>query len=108
MNKSVNARQIATAILAIFLWLLTVGLGLEGIYVLKEIYYLISVRLGGSIQRAEVFVPVLMVFLGLFYLGFIVVSTEYHRKKFGHYESWRLFGWTIAAEVSLLIIYYLL
>lgn len=108
MDAQPKARQIASSILAIVLWLVTFGLGLESIYLIREIYYLISVRLGGSIEQAENSVFGLLFFLALAFLVFIIASTEYHLKRVGKPESWRLFGWTIAAELSLLILYYLL
>jgi hypothetical protein len=108
MSSQEKTRQIGFIVLAIALWLLTAGLGLEAIYLIKEIFYLIYVSLGGSVERAAIFVPVLVFFLALVYLAFIIGTTEYHRKRVGRPESWRLFGWTIAAEVSLLILYYLL
>jgi hypothetical protein len=108
MNEQPKARQITSSVLALVLWLITAGLGLEGIYIVKEIFYLIYVSLGGSVERAETFVPVLVFFLALVYLVFIVGTTEYHRKRVGRPESWRLFGWTLAVELSLVILYYLL
>lgn len=90
------------------LWLVTFGLGLQAIYFLKEIYYLIYVSLGGSVERAERYALGLVFFLGLGFLVFIIASTEYHLKKIGKPESWRLFGWTIAVELSLVVLYYLL
>src|SRR5215216_4411465 len=108
MDAQPKARQIASSILAIVLWLITTGLGLQAIYIVKEIFYLIYVSLGGSIQRAERFVPVLVFFMALGFLVFIIGTTEYHLKRVGRPESWRLFGWTIAVELSLLILYYLL
>jgi hypothetical protein len=108
MDAQPKARKIASSLLAIVLWLISAGLGLQAIYTVKEIFYLIYVSLGGSIQRAERFVPVLVFFLALGFLVFIIGTTEYHLKRVGRPESWRLFGWTIAVELSLLILYYLL
>jgi len=108
MNEQPKARQIASSVMAVVLWLVTAVLGLEGIYLVKEIFYLIYVSLGGSVERAETFVPVLVFFLALAYLVFIIGTTEYHLKRVGRPESWRLFGWTIAVELSLVILYYLL
>jgi len=108
MNEQSKTRQIASWVMAAVLWLITAVLGLEGIYLAKEIFYLIYVSLGGSVVRAERFVPVLVFFLALLYLFFIIGTTEYHRKRLGRRESWRLFGWTIAVEVSLVILYYIL
>jgi len=108
MIEPSKTRQIGLNALAFVLWLLTVVLGLEGIYIVKELFYLIYVSLGGSVARAETFVPVLVFFLALGCLAFIIWTTEYHLKKVGRPESWRLFGWSLAVEVSLLILYYIL
>lgn len=108
MDIEPKPRQIASSVLAIVFWLVTFGLGLLGISYLKGIYYLIYVSLGGSIVRAERFVPWVLFILGLGFLVFIIASTDYHLKRIGKPESWRLFGWTLAVELSLLILYYLL
>ena len=108
MDAQPKTRQLASGALALVLWLVTFGLGLQGIYFLKEIFYLIYVSLGGSVERAERFVPVLLFILALVFLVFIIGTTEYHLKRVGKPESWRLFGWTIAVELSLLILYYIL
>ena len=108
MNEQSKTRQIASWVMAAVLWLITAVLGLEGIYLAKEIFYLIYVSLGGSVARAETFVPVLVFFLALAYLVFIIGTTEYHLKRVGQARSWRLFGWTLAVEVSLVILYYIL
>jgi len=108
MVEQPNTQKIGNSILAILLWLVTFGLGLESIYIIKELYYLINVQLGGSVAQAENFVPVLVFLLAIGFLIFIIASTEYHIKRVGRPESWRLFGWTLAVEVSLLILYYLL
>ena len=108
MIEPSKTRQIGLNVLAFVLWLFTVALALEGIYILKELFYLIYVALGGSVARAEQFVPVLVFFLALGRLVFVIWTSEYHLKRAGRPESWRVFGWTIAVEVSLLILYYIL
>jgi len=108
MDVEPKTRQIASNVLAIVLWLVSFGLGLEGIYILTQILSLIYVSLGGSIDAAERALLVLAFFLALGFLVFIIASTEYHLKRVGKPESWRLFGWTIAVELSLLILYYII
>jgi hypothetical protein len=108
MDEQPKAKQIATSAIAVVLWLVTAILGLEAIYLVKELFYLIYVSFGGSVAQAELFAPVLIFFLALGYLFFIIGTTEYHRKRVGRPESWRLFGWTLAVELSLLVLYYLL
>jgi hypothetical protein len=46
--------------------------------------------------------------LALIFLVFIITTSEYHRKRVGQPASWRLFGWSIAVEASILILHYLL
>lgn len=99
---------LATSALAVVLWIVSAILGLQSIYYIKEIFYLIYVSFGGSVSQAEQFVPGLVFILAIVYLVFIVGTTEYHIKRVGQPESWRLFGWTIAVELSILILYYLL
>lgn len=108
MDAQPQPRRIAFSILAIVLWLVSFVLGLQGIYILTQIISLIQLSLGGSIEAAEQSVPVLVFFLALVFLVFLIATTEYHMKRVGRPESWRLFGWTIAAELSLMILYYLL
>lgn len=107
MNLQPKTKFTSSA-LAVVLWIISAVLGLQSIYLIKEIFYLIYVSLGGNVKRAETFVPALVFVLALVYLVFIVGTTEYHMKRAGRPESWRLFGWTIAVEVSLLILYYIL
>ncbi|MCI0551679.1 MAG: hypothetical protein L0287_12045 [Anaerolineae bacterium] len=107
MNVQPKTR-LASSGLAVVLWIFSALLGLQSIYYIKELFYLIYVSLGGGIAQAEQFVPGLVFILAVVYLIFIIGATEYHIKRVGRPESWRLFGWTIAVEVSLLILYYLL
>jgi hypothetical protein len=94
--------------LAIVLWLLVFGLGLQAIYDLMQILALIRVALGGSLATIEASAPVVVFFLALLFLIYIIWSTEYHIKRVGTPESWRLFGWTIAVELSIILLNYLL
>lgn len=108
MAERPKAQQVGFAILAIFLWLVTFILGLNAMYLLLQIFYLVFGALGGSLIRAERFAPGLIFLLGLAFLIFIIATSEYHRKRVGRRESWRLFAWTIAVEISIIILYYIL
>jgi hypothetical protein len=108
MEAQPRTQQILSTALAIVLWLIAFGLGLNAIYVLLQIFYLVYGALGGSLTQAERFAPVLVFVLGLGFLIFIVATSEYHRKHAGTRQSWRLFAWTIAVEIGLIILYYLL
>ena len=108
MEERPKAQQIGSTILAISLWLVTFVLGLNAVYLLLQIFYLVFSALGGSLLQAEGFAPGLVFLLILAYLIFIIAISEYHRKRVGTRESWRLFAWTIAVEISIIILYYLL
>ena len=108
MDEKLSSQQIMVAVLAFVLWLLTIGLGMNGIYQVKEIFYLIFSSLGGNMQNAEQFALILVFVLGLSFTVFVIGSAEYHRKYVGKPASWRLFVWTLAIEVSVTVLYYIL
>jgi hypothetical protein len=103
-----RSRRIVSTVLAILLWMISFVLGLNAIYLLLQIFYLVYGALGGSLTAAERFAPVLIFLLGVGFLIFIIATSEYHRKHVGARESWRLFTWTIAVEISLVLLYYIL
>ena len=108
MSEQLKPTPLPASILAFVLWLFAFVLGLESINSLKEIYIYTLVRFGQNVQEAASSAPLLVFFLGLAYLIFVIWSTEYHMKRVGHPESWRLFGWTIAVELSIEILHYLI
>ena len=108
MNAETKPGKLLPGMLAIVLWLLVFGLGLQAIYDLIQILSLIRVALGGSLAAVEASTPVVVFLLALVMLVYIIWSTEYHIKRVGTPESWRLFGWTIAVELSIILLNYLL
>ena len=104
MNAEPQPRQLGPGLLAIVLWLISFGLGLQAIYDLTQIISLISLASGGSLDNVQSSAPFLIFFLALLLLIFIIWSTEYHLKRVGKPESWRLFGLTIAVEVSIILL----
>jgi hypothetical protein len=104
MNAQPQPRPLWPSILAIVLWLVTFGLGLQAIYDLTQIITVVRVAFGGSLENARLGVPVLIFFLALVLLIYIIWSTEYHLKRVGKPESWRLFGLTIAAELAIILL----
>ena len=108
MEAQSRTQQIVSNLVAIVLWLITFGLGLNAIYVLLQIFYLVYGALGGSLIQAERFGLGLIFLLALAFLIFIIATAEYHRKRVGTRQSWRLFAWTIAVEIAILLIFYIL
>jgi hypothetical protein len=95
-------------LLAIVLWLAVFGLGLQAIWDFMQLLSLIRVALGGNLADIQASAPIVVFFLALVMLIFIIWSTEFHIKHVGKPESWRLFGWTIAVELSIIVLNYLL
>src|SRR5262245_40759630 len=108
MDEQPKSQRIVSTALAILLWMISFILGLNAIYLILQIFYLVYGALGGSLKAAERFAPGLIFLLGVAFLIFIIATSEYHRKNAGTRESWRLFTWTIAIEISIILLYYLL
>ena len=108
MNAETKPGKMLPGLLAIVLWLLVFGLGLQAIYDLMQIISLVRVALGGSLAAVQASTPIMVFFLALVMLIYIIWSTEYHIKRVGTFESWRLFGWTLAVELSIILLNYLL
>jgi hypothetical protein len=95
-------------LVAIVLWLVVFGLGLQAMYDMTQLIMLLQVALGSGLEQARMSVTGLIFVLALLFLVYVIWSTEYHLKRVGKPESWRLFGWTIAVELSIIILYRLL
>lgn len=108
MDVQPKPRPLAPSLLAIVLWLISFGLGLQAIYDLIQVISLLRVGFGGSLAAIQASTPLLVFLLALLFLIYIIWSTEYHLKRVGMPESWRLFGWTIAAELSIVLLNYFL
>lgn len=108
MDTQPPPRHLAQSILAIVLWLVSFVLGLQTIYSLMQIISLIRVALGGNLSDIQASTPIVVFLLALLMLIYIIWSTEYHIKRVGKPESWRLFGWTIAVELSIILLNYFL
>ena len=108
MNAETKPANFLPGLLAIVLWLVQFGLGLQSIYDLMQIISLIRVALGGSLAAVQASTPVVVFLLALIMLIFVIWSTEFHIKRVGKPESWRLFGWTIAVELSIILLNYFL
>ena len=103
-----GSRRATVAVAAVFLWLLTFALGLQGIYTLSQLYGLFLVWRGSSVGEASTSSFGAVFFIAFGFLIFIIASTEYHLKRIGKPESWRLFGWTLAVELSIILLYNIL
>ena len=94
-------RTILQRVAALALWLTTIGLGIANIYFVREIFFGLYARMSKQNRPAVLFGDILVVLAAIGLVGFIVVSTEYHRKRFCKHESWDLFAWTLVVELAI-------
>ena len=97
--------------LGVILWAVTSVLAFLEILIVREIVLRIYVHFaatGGSYERAYGGGVLLGVgaamTMGVVCVGIVIGGGEYHFRNFGQPKSWRLFGWTIAAEVAILVL----
>jgi hypothetical protein len=89
---------------ALILWLTTIGLGIADIYFLRDIFFALYARFGRERWPAILFGDVIVVIAAMGLVGFIIWSTEYHRKRLGQHASWDLFAWTLVVEEAIPLI----
>lgn len=106
MKPNTNTRNPWIVIALFTLYFITIGLGLQAISDLKDLYILVFVALGGGAKQAEVFVPYVMLVLAIGFIFVAIGTFEYHRSHVGEMGSWRLFALTIAVEVLILLVYF--
>jgi len=88
-------------ILALVLWLISLVLGLFDIYFAREIFYAIYARFSTQAGPAIAIGTAIIFIMAIVYLGFVVMTSEYHIKNVGKPESWNLFTKTIVAELAI-------
>ena len=97
-------KTIAQRVAAFVLWLLTIGLGIVDVYFIREIFFAIFARFSTDGRLAGFISQLLVVFTAIVLVGFIVVTSEYHRKHVCERKSWNLFIWTLAVQVAIPLI----
>ena len=86
---------------AVALWLITIALGIADIYYLREIFFGVYALLSRDAAPALFWGNIIVVLGAIAAVGFILWSSEYHRKRIGKHESWDLFAWTLVVELAI-------
>ena len=94
-------RGIAVRVFAVLLWLATIGLSITDIYFTRELFFALYARVSTEGRFAAAGGSVLIVLAAIAALGFIVVSTEYHRKRFCKHESWDVLAWSLVVLLAI-------
>jgi len=97
-------KRIPAGLLALVLWIATCALGLLEIYLVQEMLLRIYVRFGSDYYSGVTIRSFAVVILALLYIAFAVGTGEYHYRRFDQRSSWKLFGWTIAIQLAILVL----
>jgi hypothetical protein len=99
LQSVISPRLVLVRLFALTLWLGTALLGLQVIIVLFNV--LVWLTSGGldPVLAATALLP-----LSIGWIVLVVGGGEYHYVRVGQQASWRLFGWTILAELLILVV----
>ena len=110
-ENSLPSKRSGLPVLAVVLWAVTSVLAFLEILIVREIVLRIYTHFaatGGFYERAYGGGVVLGVgaamAMGVACVGIIIGGGEYHLRNFGQPKSWKFFGWTISAELSILLL----
>jgi len=116
LTKGMN--QVLLKGAAAVLWLATVVLGLVEIVILHTIILNLYTFFAGyevgtqetfqARYRIGAFYSFSFVILSILWLLFFVISSHYHFKYAAQPRSWRLFAWTVAIQLLILVIGFLI
>ena len=98
-------------VLAFVLWAATAALGLLEIHIVREMFFRVYARLfadeaayGSDYWGGLAVGNCLVVILAIVWIAVVIGGGEYHFKHVGKPKSWKLFGRTIAVQLSILIL----
>ncbi len=102
-NYGWPVRLLLLRTLAFVLWIGTAIVGLQVIVVVMDLLlWLASLGLSSGVVILSIW-PLCIVWIAL-----VVGGGEYHYQRLGQRSSWRLFGWTVAVELLILMMPYAL
>jgi hypothetical protein len=105
-KASMSRSLMLSRILAITLWIGTAILGLYAILIALDLvtwFVYSSVSRDASQASAWLLIP-----LSILWIAAVIGGGEYHYRRVGQRSSWRLFGWTIAIELLVIVLAFLL
>jgi hypothetical protein len=100
-----NTHTVAASALAFGLWLVTTAAAMVEVYLLRQAYVRVAIRLGVDVSTGIFGADILVLVLALVWIAFTLGTGEFHRKYVGQPRSWRLFAWTAGIEAALFLFY---
>jgi hypothetical protein len=110
-SRTVPSRLIFSGVLAFILWVGTAILGLYELFLAQDMLFRLYARfwcrhecLGKDYWRALALGRWALIPLSLVWIALVVGGGEYHYRRVGQRSSWKLFGWTVAAQALILVL----
>lgn len=103
-SRTVPSRLILSGVLAFTLWVGTAIVGLQVMVVVRNVFCWVLLQVLSDLWSAIGLSNWALIPLGILWVALVVGGGEYHYKRVGQRSSWKLFGWTIAAEMLILVL----
>jgi hypothetical protein len=102
-------KKISIPIIALGLWLVTAVLATWNFLVIREMVLRTYARLFpiASAQNESVFTlihTILVIILAVGWIAVVIAGAEFHYKRVGQPNSWKVFSRTLALELSILVL----
>jgi len=113
-SRVVPSRLTLSRVLAFILWLGTAVLGIYEIFLIREMLFCAyALVMGGPSTQTDYWGALALgnwalIPLSIVWIALVMGGGEYHYQRVGQRSSWKLFGWTIAAELIVLSLPWLL
>jgi len=107
-SYSLRPRFIVCVILAVLLWMGTAALGFLNILIIRDIVLILSVSIGRTTAEAGTAAILAVILAGIAFIVMVIGGAEYHYRRIGHPDSWKVFLWTIILQLLVIITPYFL
>ena len=101
---AVRPRFVFEVTLASLLWLGTAIIGLINLLVIRDLSIWVFTELGGTNMQTGAATILVITASALIYIAGVIGGAEYHYKRIGQPNSWKLFAWTMGIEVLILVL----
>jgi hypothetical protein len=109
-SGTLSPNLLAPRVLTFALWAATALLGLWAIAAIitdlaPALFQAFTGQMGATDRRRlfDIFVNVWLILLGFVWIGVVIVGGEYHRKRIGQPNSWKVLGVTLTVEGAILV-----
>lgn len=103
-RPGISFSHLLASVLTLLLWLGTAVIGLQNILVLRDLFMWVVMVQGSTPQAALRMSPLAVLPAAILWVIVVIGGAEYHRRRIGQRESWRLLALTIVIQLLLLLL----